>query len=407
MKKKIKKIIIEQKNSSINNDNINKKMIKNAKSINNSSQNFLFDSNSQIIKDKLVNKSISASNVVLTNNNNNDSKNNNQNNLNKSIVINNNMKKEKSLKSIINDDHEDLQDIILRESKKYKMLLIKIYSLIIILFIFITIAFSIGKITYTLRFNKNFNKFFQNFSIISIRYNLIYNFFNTFTTLLIFPENERKKNLEIIMEHMTEIYENENKQYNTIILNELEEYTEIKKLLEIFKQSKEGCIENIKNNICLGKDVCLKYLNSKYNIFDSGIDFIFQSCITQLSNLFLEYKNIKNKTDIDIINKTVTNSGDTKFMDIGLSLSNLFYFIKEKIFESFIIDEKNFKNKKSKTITLLNLISIISSIINFLFINIFIFISLYRFTKPIKESAYRINCSFYNIKKYKISNYKI
>ena len=260
------------------------------------------DSNSQFFKDKFVNKSISTSNVILTNNNNNDDKNNNNlNNSNKNNVNNNTMKKEKSFKNNINDDQESVQDIILRESKKYKLLLIKIYSLIIILFIFLTIGFSFCKIAYTLKFNKEFNNFFQNFYIISNRYNFIYHFFNSFRALLIFPENERKKDLEITMEHMTEIFGNENNQYNNIVLNELKEYKKVKKLLEILKQSKEGSIENIKNDICLGKALCLKYLNSKYNIFDSGIDFILQSCITQLSNLFLEYKNIKNKTDINII----------------------------------------------------------------------------------------------------------
>ena len=161
------------------------------------------------------------------------------------------------------------------------------------LFVFLTIGFSFCKISYTLKFNKEFNNFFQNFYIISNRYNFIYHFFNTFRALLIFPENERKTDLEITMQ--------QNNQYNNIVLNELKEYKKVQKLLEILKQSKEGSIENIKNDICLGKTLCLKYLNSKYNIFDSGIDFILQSCITQLCNLFLEYKNIKNKTDINII----------------------------------------------------------------------------------------------------------
>ena len=376
-KKKIKRIIIEQKNNYINKDNNNKRYndINNSKSINNSSKNYLVDSNSQIFKDKSINKSISTSNVILTNNNDN---NNNLNNFNNNKII-----KEKSIKTNINDEQENIQDIILRESKKYKILTIKIYSLIILIFIFINIGFFISKIVYTLIFNRVFNNFFINFAIISNRYNILYHYFNTFRTLLIFPENERKKELEDIMEHMIEIYENENNQYNNININELNNYKEIKKLLEIFKQNKEVYIENIKNNICLENNICLKYLNSKYNIFNSGINFVFQSCMIQLSNLFMEYKNIKNKTDINIINSTVINSGSSIFMNIGLSLSNFFYFIKEKIFESFIIDEMNFKNSKSKTLILLNLISIISSIISFLFINIFIFISLYKFSKPI------------------------
>ena len=84
----------------------------------------------------------------------------------------------------------------------------------------------------------------------------------------------------------------------------------------------------------------------------------------------------------------------------------MFYYVKEKIFESFKIDETNFRKKYNDNIETLNLFSIIFSISSCLFINIFIFINLYKFTKPIKVSSYRINCSFYNIKQYSLTSYR-
>ena len=44
------------------------------------------------------------------------------------------------------------------------------------------------------------------------------------------------------------------------------------------------------------------------------------------------------------------------------------------------------------------------SILIFLFVKVYVFISIGNYTKPIKDSTYRINCSFYFIKKYNINN---
>ena len=119
----------------------------------------------------------------------------------------------------------------------------------------------------------------------------------------------------------------------------------------------------------------------------------------------MEYKKLENKTDINKINSTIINGPNAQFLYNELFLSYLLYFLKEKIFESFKKDEINIREKYKKIITILNIISIIFALISFLFINIFIFISLYKFSKPIKESTYRINCSFYNIEKYSIRNF--
>ena len=403
-KQKSKKIIINQKKSETNISNENLKInnnINNGKINYSSSQNYLVESNTHIFKDKLIhnsNGSISVSKELLTNNN------NNSNNLSKKnfIKINEN----KSMKNI-NEDQENIQDIILKESKNNKIFIIRIYQLIIICFIIITICYSMYKFSKVLKFGSIFDKFFINLEIISKRYNILYYYFNIFRTILISSFDSKKEKLEVVMEKMTKDYENENNRFNTIFLNQIKDYKEINEIINIVKKSKEGTKDIIKQILCLEESVCLEYINSDYYIFDSGIDFVFQTYMVQINNLYMEYKNIENKTDINIINSTIINGPNEHFANIELSLNHLFYFLKEKIFKSFRIDTKNIKEHYFCLITFLNCLSVIFSLISFLFINIFIFISLYKFTKPMKESVYRINCSFFNIKNYSIKKCKL
>jgi len=83
-----------------------------------------------------------------------------------------------------------------------------------------------------------------------------------------------------------------------------------------------------------------------------------------------------------------------------LALSNLLYFIQQKIYLSFEIDQLYFRNNYKTNISILNLVSLFLSILTLLFVYIVVFISVSNFGKPIKESTYRINQSFYHIKKY-------
>ena len=374
------------------------------KKINNSSQSNLFESNnSEFFRDKLNNNIASSSNDFLANNSN--SKillNNKESNINKnSNLINKNNEKEK-VKEKEKEKQEDINNIILNKSNESKVFIIKVYSYIIILFNFLIIFFSIYKFIFSVKFNINLNNIFIDFNIITNRYSLLFYYFNTFRTLLIFPEDKRKEKLEQIMENMAENYNNQHTKYLKIISNNMGNYIEINKLFEIIKQTKEGSIEVIKASICSDKTSCLKILNSEYNIFDSGIDFAFQTCIQGIDNYFAEYTKLKNKTDYNEINSTIINSYSSHFIHIGLSLNNIFYLVKEKIYESFQTDETNFRNNYNDKLTGLNIIYIILSVFISLFVNIYIFISLYKFTKPIKDSTYRINYSFYNISKYSL-----
>ena len=83
----------------------------------------------------------------------------------------------------------------------------------------------------------------------------------------------------------------------------------------------------------------------------------------------------------------------------------MFFYVQEKIYECFWTDVANFNKSYENNTSILNIISIIISIINFLFVIIIIFLSISNYIKPIKESSYRINCSFTFIKMYSLMNY--
>ena len=86
------------------------------------------------------------------------------------------------------------------------------------------------------------------------------------------------------------------------------------------------------------------------------------------------------------------------------SLNYFYIFVEQRILLSFEKDGIIFLLSFVKVNTVLNMISILFSVLVFLFVIIFIFLSISEFTDPIKDSTYRINCSFYFIEKYSLIN---
>ena len=171
-------------------------------------------------------------------------------------------------------------------------------------------------------------------------------------------------------------------------------------------ESKNNLTNKIKEIICEEEEDCENYLDSNYNIFDSGVDFAFRSSITNIKNIFLNYKKLKNKTDINEINLTLINSIDSQFVKIEFGLSHVFFYVQEKIFDYFDIDISNLEENYNKKMNLFNIVTILFSILIVLFVIIFMFISIWKYSGSIKDSTYRINISFYYIKKYSISTYR-
>ena len=275
----------------------------------------------------------------------------------------------------------------------------------IIMILIITI-FSIYKIIYTINFNQKFEKFFTDFSIITNRYSILYNYFNVFRTLLIYPESEKKDQLNKTMENLNYYFEQQNKLFINVLSSNMDTYKEIINLFDILTESKNNSTEIIKDNICMNNETCLKYLESPFSIFDSGIDFAYKMCMTNIYNLFLDYKKLVNYTNINEINSTIINTQSSKFTLIGLSLTNMFFFVQEKIYYCFEVDVTNLNKSYDNNISLLNALSIFFSIFNFLFVIIFIFLTISNYARPIKESSYRINCSFNFIKSYSLTNFR-
>lgn len=202
------------------------------------------------------------------------------------------------------------------------------------------------------------------------------------------------------------IFENINNKYINILSRNTNKYNEIKNLIEILKTGNNVSIDKIRNYFCQYIPECIKYLNSEYNIFQSGIEFALKTCVTQLSNYYMDYTKLSNKTDINLIKSQIINSPHYKFVYIENSINCMFNFVREKIFSAFQTDEINFNQSSSVKINLLNIISITATIIIFLFVNFYVFISISNFTEPIKDSTFRVNCSFYYIKKFSIEKDK-
>ena len=371
--------------------------------MNNSSQNYIELNNSQS-KDKLSNNSFfNASKDLLMNNSKNNPSNKNLKIMDNNSFSNNDMKKVESL------DQENYQDILLNRSNKKLVLMIKIYLIIIIILTILITAFILFKFKYILSFNRKYNRFFHNMSILTNRYAFMYYYFNTMRLVVILPErNKYLKMYEDVMKNLNERFEKENKEFLDILSSGIEDYGEINKLFNILKDtSGDGdSFDKIKQLICHKNQLCEESIESNKNLLHSGVDFASKTIITEISNIYMDYKKIEHKEEIKELNSTLFYSKDSQFINIGKILNFFFIYVEENIFNCFEKDEMNLNSSYIQMMNFLNFFSIIISILIFIFIIFFIFISIYNFSEPIKEACYRINCSFLYIKKYSLTTYR-
>jgi hypothetical protein len=386
-KQKLKKNSIEESIDKSASKNANLLLDKNNKNMNNSSHNYLVESNSKFFKSHLSSHSISMSNDFLSNKSElnsgkykiNDSK----NNLDKNKTI----------------EKDNYYDILLNDSNKSFVLKCKIFFLMIFVLLLILIFIAYYKFNYILSFEKKYKQFFNDITVLTNRYMQIYYYFNSFRALIIFPDDERREIFANIMNNMNEEYEKGNKEYKDISLKNINNYKEINEIFKIIKSNNSTSV--LKEIFCFKNESCQSYIDSKYNIFKPGIDFAFKTSMIQIMNIYMAYKRLSDKNNIQEIKTKILFAND-HFSIIMKSLNYFYLYIIQKIFTSFNADEIDFKNYFIRYIISLNIISIIYSIVIFLFVVIYIFVSLYKFTKPIKESAYRITCSLHFIKNYSL-----
>ena len=345
-------------------------------------------------KDKLNNNSINASkDLLVSNNSSNYSKQNIENNHN-------------TLAKDEIEKNDNFRELILNKSNKSYIFIIKFYIIIFMILFLAIIIFSIFKIQYTINFNKKYENFFIDFTSITNRYSLLYYYFNILRTLLLFPEGDYKMKFEKIMDTIDEVYAKESKNFTEVFSKDTSTYPETMNFFNLVMESKNNLTYKIMENICNDEEDCYNYLESIYNIFDSGIDFAYKTCINNMKNIYLDYQKLKNKTNITEINSTLINSKNSNFGKIGLALCHVFFYVQETIFDCFDLDVTNLEKSYNNKMSLFNIITIIFSIFIFLFVIIFMFITIWKYTSSIKDSTYRINCSFYYIKKYSLTTYR-
>jgi uncharacterized membrane protein len=374
-----------EKNNSIKQNTILSDL-KNKNMNNSSSHNYLIESNSQFFKEHLNNNSINRKKETITNNS------------------NNNINYKANLSKKENEEQLNNKDIILNKSNKALVFIIKVYLIIIILLFVILLLFIILKLMLMDSLENQFSRYFTDLTVLTDRYMQVYYYFNTLRILLIFPNDEKRKKFENILENMNEFYDKENTKFNEILSKRIDNYPEIYKLINIIKNKAENSTDLIKNYICKEESICNLYLDSTSNNFHLGIEFVFGTNIIQIYNFYIDYKKLINNTNIQEIKESLNINQLSQFTAIMSSLNCFYVFIEQRIFLAFEEDGIHFILSYLKINTALNMISIIFSILIFLFVVVFIFLSVSDFTNPIKDSTYRINCSFYFIKKYSLKN---
>ncbi len=115
--------------------------------------------------------------------------------------------------------------------------------------------------------------------------------------------------------------------------------------------------------------------------------------------MYLDYKRLNNKYDINIINETIINKKNSRFKDIGLGLNNVLLIVIDQLYFCFKHDINELLNYKISNTNLFNIIALILSVFIFIFSIGFAFISIFKYIEFLKESSYRLSCSFYSIKK--------
>ena len=385
----------------IQNDN-NSKLMNNLQKIqlNNSSFSYLVGNDSKFLKNNLNPHSFSNGELIAGNAENNPNKNAINDLANESLY-----KKKKSEKNNPANNEleiiEDFQDAILNKSNKSLILEIKKYIIIILVFAVFIVIYTFYKMNCNSRFNSQSERFYIDFQSIADRYSILYYYFNTLKALFLFNENDdRWEKLILIMEDMSKYMEEVNNNYNYALINKLSSYKEVENLFTMLQYNKNDSSEYLKETLCKNISSCQEYLDSNDNIFKSGIDFGYKTCFTYMENIFMDYKKIKNKTNVTEIIKTITGPDFYELKRIRLAFSSILYYIQQKIYSSFEFDQLYFRISYKTNISILNILSLFLSILTLLFVYIVIFISVTNFGKPIKESTYRINQSFYHIKKY-------
>ena len=389
-----------------------------SKKTNNSSQNMLLKSNSRLIPEKL-NPAVTRGNYLLNQNDVKDSSLstkgiNLKNGLNSSSNNSSSIQMRRSInlnklnnKSFMSESNmrDNFEDAVLERSNTVIIYMIKIHSIAIVFFLVTILGYSIYKLRNNTIFINQYERFYTDFKTIEERYSSLYYYWNTLKTIMIFHyDEERWLNMSKILENMNAEYERITNNYNQLLTKNMDFYDDVGNIFDIFTYNKNDSIDFLQKNVCPNDTKsCYNYLITNDSIFNSGIDFGYKICFSYLNNIFMDYQSIKNKTNIEEIKNTISDDRFYEYKRLRKSFTNVFYYLKLKIFTDFKDEAAYFGNRYKKIVLALNVISLFISLLILLFVIIFIFITVSNYTEPIKDSSYRINHSFLYIKNFSLT----
>ena len=270
-----------------------------------------------------------------------------------------------------------------------------------IIFTFLIIIYSLYKIKRNSDFNKEAKIFYDDFGSVTDRFSSLYFYFNNLKSLFIFNQYGYKWNFSVnTLETMNKEVEKFNKGYNEVLNHKMSSYKEVAKLFELLQYNKNDSSQYINKTLCWDFSPCQKYLDSDDNIFLSGIDSGYKTTFNYIYNIFMDYKKLNNKSDVQEIIDKITNYQFFELRRVRKAITSIYFYVQQKIYFSFGIDLGNFRNNYKSIISMLNIFSVVFFILIFLFVFVVVFFTVYNFSGPIKDSTYRINQSFYYIKKY-------
>jgi hypothetical protein len=257
------------------------------------------------------------------------------------------------------------------------------------------IIFSICKIRKDYSYTQETNRFYTDFKVVATRYLNLYYYFITLKSLIIFGENDYRWKYSLnVMENMMDNFEKSNIDLNNVFLSDkMSCYNEVQKLFEILQYNKKDSVQYLNDNVCGNVTACKDYLKTEDNIFLSGIDNGYKTCFTYMNNIINDYKNIKNKKDVNEIMQVITCTNCLEFRRTRKTFSQLVYYVQQMIYSSFEHDYDNFRIKNNSIINSLNIYSIVFSFIIFFFVFIIIFLTVNNFIRVIQDSVNRVNNS--------------
>ena len=223
---------------------------------------------------------------------------------------------------------------------------IKLLSAIMLVSFFLILLFFCLKTYFSLSFLSDINLIFDEFTVFTEKYSLLYTYFNTLREILISPYSS--DNIETFLSISRKVKEN------------IEQNQNLK--LSKFPSTYSLWLSCNENNI--DKE------NLTSNFFENGIDTASNAIILNIENIYSDY--LENKDNInsidDIISLLSLNNNIRTMTLIDLSFNYIYKEVQKLIYSSFKTDAENIRSSFKQKVNIFNIFCLIYCCIIFLIV---------------------------------------